>query len=100
MSVSHNDLIRLREWDALDARGNIAFLRSLWNNSYGTIRQTGKRVIRLELHTGGWSENEEIIGYLQRSMLWFIWWMRSERGGHYYFKIRPIARSEKKCKST
>lgn len=37
----------------------------------------------LELHTGGWSGNEEIVGILQDSM----YWRKSERGGHYCFDL-------------
>lgn len=40
----------------------------------------------LELHTAGWSGNESIIGVIQDTMFWFLYWQKSERGGHYYFK--------------
>jgi hypothetical protein len=39
----------------------------------------------LELHTGGWSGNEDIIEALAGSMFWFLFWQKSERGGHFYF---------------
>jgi hypothetical protein len=42
---------------------------------------------KLELHTGGWSGNEEIISVLQNSMFWVMYWQKSERGGHYYFEL-------------
>lgn len=41
----------------------------------------------LELHTGGWSGNESIIAALEKTMFWALYWQKSERGGHYYFKI-------------
>jgi len=41
---------------------------------------------RLELHTGGWSGNEEIIDVLSKSSFWLLFWHSSVRGGHYYFK--------------
>ena len=44
----------------------------------------------LELHTGGWSGNEEIIAALSESMFWQVCWMRSERGGHYYFDLNKL----------
>ena len=43
----------------------------------------------LELHTGGWSGNESIIASLQLNEFFFtIFWIKSERGGHYYFKLK------------
>lgn len=47
----------------------------------------GKRKLRLELHTQGWSGNESIVNALQKTMFWFMFWQKSVRGGHYYFKI-------------
>jgi len=43
-----------------------------------------------ELHTGGWSGNESIIAALEKSskgMFWYMCWVKSERGGHYWFEI-------------
>lgn len=40
----------------------------------------------LELHTGGWSGNEDIIRELEGTLFWFLYWEKSERGGHHYFK--------------
>jgi hypothetical protein len=43
----------------------------------------------LELHTAGWSGNEDTIGALQsNAMFWALYWQKSERGGHYYFIVR------------
>jgi hypothetical protein len=42
----------------------------------------------LELHTGGWSGNEDIINSLEKNWLfWSLTWVKSEKGGHHYFKI-------------
>lgn len=46
-----------------------------------------KKVLKLELSTGGRDGNEEIIGILQQSIFWLLYWKRSERGGHYEFEI-------------
>lgn len=55
--------------------------------------------LRLELHTGGWSGNEEIIGALQANLLfWALYWEKSERGGHYTFKIPVKKKSRKNTK--
>lgn len=57
-----------------------------WNQDYGSIAiedEVGKQT--LELTTGGWSENEEIINILCNTMFWFLWWQESKRGGYYKF---------------
>jgi len=39
-----------------------------------------------ELHTGGWSGNEEIIRAMQDNRVWWgMFWESSRRGGHYEF---------------
>jgi hypothetical protein len=43
-----------------------------------------------ELHTGGWSGNESIIAALEKSskgMFWYLCWVMSKRGGHFWFEI-------------
>lgn len=64
---------------------------SWWMSEWGFIlrrRYGGKR--RLELHTGGWSGNEMIIGaiksnmYLTHFKMRYVMW---KAGGHYYFDI-------------
>lgn len=42
----------------------------------------------LELHTGGWSGNEDIIEALQGTDFWLLCWQESKRGGHYKFKLK------------
>jgi len=50
-----------------------------------------KKCFKLTLHTGGWSGNEDIIRALQKnSMFWILYWVKSIRGGHYYFEIREF----------
>ena len=52
------------------------------------IEITGKRVIRFTYHTGGWSGNEDVIEALHSNILfWSLFWYKSGRGGHFYFKI-------------
>ena len=41
-----------------------------------------------QYHTGGWSGNEDIIGVLQQSWLWYLLLERYDSGGHYYFKVK------------
>ena len=42
-----------------------------------------------ELHTGGWSGNEDLVmALIGNPTFWGLCWQRSERGGHYYFTIK------------
>jgi len=53
---------------------------SLWNDIEMVV----------EISTGGWSDNEEIIYSLKdNTIFWMVAWYSSQRGGHYVFKIRP-----------
>jgi hypothetical protein len=42
---------------------------------------------KIELHTLGWSGNEDIIRELKNSSLWLIHWRKTYAGGHYYFDL-------------
>jgi hypothetical protein len=62
-----------------------------WCHDYGYMEykirefKNGKFKFKLELHTGGWSDNETIISDLESNFFWFLYWQKSVRGGHYYF---------------
>lgn len=69
----------------------VDYINSIWwhdgfrvSNGRDNFR---KSVKRLHLSTWGWSGNEEIIGVLQQTWLWFMWWRQSNRGGHYIFEV-------------
>lgn len=55
----------------------------------------GKPTWRLELHTGGWSGNEDIIETLQQNDFWGFCWEKSIRGGHYWIEIPKWLRTRK-----
>lgn len=42
---------------------------------------------KIELHTLGWSGNEDIIRELKNSSLWLMHWRKTYAGGHYYFDL-------------
>lgn len=68
----------------------IEFIQELWSYKDFFILR-GKKTLTLELHTGGWSGNESIIQALAENILfWSMYWEKSVRGGHYYFKITKI----------
>jgi hypothetical protein len=83
------DLKRIREWPLGDLFGLAEFVGSIWHWPDWGYKITGKRVKRMQLHTGGWSGNESIIEALEQTTFWMVCWTRTDRGGHYYFVIRP-----------
>ena len=53
-----------------------------------------KGVHKLELHTGGWSGNEETIDAILSNIHLTHFWMRYVKwtcGGHYYFEIKTTS---------
>lgn len=77
------ELERIKEWP-YDQPGWLAFCVSLWNTDYGAVRESDDRV---ELITGGWSDNEDIIAAMQEN--WRLWsqaWESSHRGGLFVFR--------------
>lgn len=87
------DLQRIKEWDAIhDPKGLIDFIGSIWHwgEPYFLLEEYRDKWL-LELHTGGWSGNEDIIEALHDNGgpagFWMFYWQKSERGGHYYFKV-------------
>ena len=88
---TEEELEKIRGWDVIEnPLGLIDFLKELWAYpDYFVVK--GKRVINLELHTGGWSGNEDIIGALRENKMFFLlYWQKSTRGGHHYFRIEKI----------
>lgn len=83
---TEEELELIRNWPLGDQNGLLKWLEDNWHFGDWGFRR-GEDY--LELHTGGWSGNEEIIGALQesRSLFWLFNWQRSERGGHYYFTL-------------
>lgn len=64
----------------------VSLIEKYWTQNYGSFDIEGKDgIIILELTTGGWSENEELIDILSTTMFWFLWWQESKRGGYYKF---------------
>ena len=66
-------------------------LESVWDSDYGRMtvskREDGKATV-LELATGGWSENEEIILAMKMNyVFWSLYWVESSRGGYFKFEF-------------
>ena len=81
----------IEDYKELEGNGLITFLNIIeetWSD-YGTFRLKGKKVLKLDLHTGGWSGNEDIVRALKKNItFWGRYWQRSDLGGHYYFEMR------------
>jgi len=77
-----NKILQWRE----DFPALMHYLREIWVfPHFGWVHNDGSDY---ELHTAGHMINEELIEILQQHKLfWERCWMRSERGGHYYFMV-------------
>ena len=66
----------------------IEYIKELWWFSQDGIEyQDEIQDGLLEIHTLGWSGNEEIISELKDTDLWLMKFRAKAAGGHYYFKI-------------
>ena len=71
----------------------VQLILDLWDNNYG--RATYENGI-LELHTGGWPENEEVYSAIQQNMMFMSgFWTLELHGGHYWFVIKDKFRTPK-----
>jgi len=84
-------LKEIKEWNILE-QGIEKLLDLIEDNTNWASRQIerrGKKIIRYVYHTGGWSGNEDVIAALHCNFLfWSMFWIKSTRGGHYYFRIK------------
>ena len=90
---TEEELEKIRKWDIIEQPivDLVSYVESLWWAPDWGFKLSGKRILRLELHTGGWSGNENIIAALRKNwMFWSLCWLKSTRGGHYWFKIETI----------
>ncbi len=83
------ELKKIRSWPHDDFIKLMVFVESLWAYAeWGFMRSYESHKEVLNLSTGGWSGNEEIIDALQKNgMFWSLCWEASRRGGHYIFKV-------------
>lgn len=78
----------------------IDWLKNNWEYAdMGIKTKVQDELFFLEIHTLGWSENEEILDKFMQSMFWVLFWTKSERGGHYYFEIPKDCLTEKLWKN-
>jgi len=68
-------------------------IQTMWNFDYGAIKidkQKEDGYLHIEIHTGGWSDNESVISALEQSSWWNIFWQKSHRGGHYWLRAKDM----------
>ncbi len=91
-----DELNKIENWNwEAGFKSLIEFIQNLWwqpdwgfNLREGRDHIFRKKCMKLELHTGGWSGNEDIINSLKRNyMFWSMCWRKSMAGGHYGFEI-------------
>ena len=94
---TEEELKRIAGWDfKAGFEDLIDFIEDIWwNPDWGFRVYEGReslfrnRVIKLQLHTGGWSGNEDIIRALAENQMFWSWCFWKEYvGGHYWFQIR------------
>ena len=61
----------------------IEYIRSIWAYNDTIVYEDGL----LEIHTVGWSGNEDIIEELRKTDLWLIKFRCHQTGGHYFFQL-------------
>ena len=68
-----------------DISALVEVVKAAWWMPESGIEEEGDT---LTLHTLGWSGNESVIAAMEQNFVfWSRCWMRSERGGHYTFRI-------------
>ena len=92
------ELRTIEKWDALkDPFGLIDYIEQRWAyKDWGFKKEWGKSdyakiVLNLELHTAGWSGNEDLINSVLKNTWFRFYYTMWKRGGHYWFEINPYS---------
>jgi len=95
---SDEQLETIKAWDVLKTgiKPLVEYVRELWKygDDYTYLRKGKDKLfkkpcMKFELHTFGWSGNEQIVYALEQNfMFWCNSWNQTNRGGHYRFEIR------------
>lgn len=59
-----------------------SLFKELYDTHYGRIIEDENLV---SIHTGGWSDNEDLIREFKLTSWWFMYHRIEAAGGHYYF---------------
>jgi hypothetical protein len=85
---SEQELETIEKWPLRDVFELLNFIDDLWQYKID-FRVWDKGILHYELHTGGWSGNEEIIEALKKNRFIDRFCVKWMRGGHWYFEINP-----------
>lgn len=95
MYPTEEQLKVIKEWDLVEkpVKSLLDYIEPIWEyGDWGFTRTKHK----LELHTGGWSGNEDIISSLQQNiMFWTLYWKDSRRGGRFVFDDSMVSKELK-----
>lgn len=81
------ELERIANWKVDDVNGLMDFVAELWWHPE-MIRRTGSHKEYVELITGGWSGNEDIVrALINNYVFWNLCWEMSRRGGYHLFNL-------------
>jgi hypothetical protein len=90
----------VEEYDIFnDIKGFLELIKELWSYPDRFVLK-GKKVLHLYLSTGGWSGNEVVIHAMKKNFFWILYWEKSVRGGHYWFKIKEYHKKIKVSRRT
>jgi len=93
-----HELKYIREYDLVKNNPGdlLEYIKAIWRwEDYFVIKETGKG-LWVEIHTGGWSGHEEMIGALQETLFFSLFWKMSKAGGHHYFRVEYPRDAKKK----
>lgn len=69
----------------------VEYLQSIWWYDPPTVKygrnSLNRGVKRVQMHTWGWSGNEEIMGLVDKSWFSFLFHTKWERGGHFTYEV-------------
>ena len=90
---TEEELQTIKTWDLSKNDVHKFFLylqENWWMADWGfKIDESDEEYITIEMHTGGWSGNEDVIQALKEHFIfWSMYWHTHTRGGHYYFQIK------------
>lgn len=83
-------LEQIETWNGKNTQEMIEWIDQAWNHNYGdmNLESITTGVYRIELITGGWSGNEDVMSAIYKNRLFdSMYWQRSERGGKYVYEV-------------
>lgn len=92
-----NELETIKNWDYKRGfKSLFEYIENIWRHpdwGFRIYRTTDhlleRKVMGVQLHTGGWSGNESIVSALgDNFMFWSQCFYKHKRGGHFWFQIR------------